>query len=182
MSTVRNLCGVLLMGSLALTAHAQDIPVITHDNVPYIDALHLSGPRVGVSYFGRAVTLTEDRFALDSGTVINPFVTQFGWQFEWMYFQTDNGSAGLFEFIPLLGGMDQGLLLPSANLLVGFRSYKGWEFGCGPNLSLAGNGFVLAAGYTFRSGYMNFPVNFAVVPGPQDTRVTMLVGWNKRSR
>ena len=163
-------------------AQVPDAPVITHNDVPYIDALHLSGPRVGVSYFGRAITVTEDRFALDSGTVINPFVTQFGWQFEWMYFETVNGSAGLFEFIPLLGGMDQGLLLPSANLLVGFRSYKGWEFGCGPNLSLAGNGFVLAAGYTFRSGYMNFPVNFAVIPGPQDTRVTVLLGWNKRSR
>jgi hypothetical protein len=65
--------------------------------------------------------------------------------------------------------------------LVGYRNHDGWEFGCGPNLSLVGTGFVIAGGYTFKNGYMNFPVNLAIIPGKENTRISLLIGWNKRS-
>ncbi len=167
---------------LVLGLQAQVVPIIEHNDVPTIAPLKLNGPRVGFTYLNQSPVLKEGEFGLSEGSRINPMLSMFGWQFEWKYFQTEDGSAGLIEFIPIIAGLEQGLALPSANFLVGFRTYEGWEFGFGPNVGLTGNGFVIAGGYTFKSGYMNFPVNIAVIPGRDNTRLSVLVGWNKRSR
>jgi hypothetical protein len=39
-----------------------------------------------------------------------------------------------------------------------------------------------AAGVTFRSGILNVPVNVAVVPSKDGTRISMLTGFNMRGR
>jgi len=39
---------------------------------------------------------------------------------------------------------------------------------------------VLAGGVTFQSGYLNIPVNLALVPSKSGARVSMLVGFNMR--
>lgn len=168
---------VVICSSLAF---GQTEPIIDHNYVPSIKPLKLNGPRVGVTFLNQPANIKADGFGLDSGVSVGQIVSQFGWQFEWKYFETDGGSAGLVEFIPLIGGLDQGLFIPSANVLVGFRTGDGWEIGCGPNVSLVGTGFVVAGGYTFKSGYMNFPVNLAIIPGKETTRISLLVGWNKR--
>ena len=36
---------------------------------------------------------------------LNPFLTQFGWQFEGRLFRIPNGVSGLAEFVPLVGGL-----------------------------------------------------------------------------
>jgi hypothetical protein len=41
---------------------------------------------------------------------------------------------------------------------------------------------VFAAGVTFRSGALNLPVNFAVVPSGAGARVSVLAGFNFRTR
>lgn len=56
------------------------------------------------------------------------------------------------------------MFLPSLTTMVGVRGKSGFEFGTGPNLSLAGLGFVFAVGYNVRSGDLNFPVNLSIVP------------------
>jgi hypothetical protein len=40
----------------------------------------------------------------------------------------------------------------------------------------------VAAGVTFRSGALNVPVTFAVVPSKAGTRISMLTGFNLRGR
>lgn len=176
-----NLLTIAFILSLSPIVSAQITPVIEHNDIPTIEPLRLSGPRVGVTYINQPTKVQVDGFGLDSGMTVNPLVSQFGWQFEWKYFETANGSAGLFEFIPLIGGLDQGMFIPSANMLVGYRTPEGWEIGFGPNLSLVGTGFIIAGGYTFKSGYMNFPVNVGIIPGKENTRISILIGWNKRS-
>ncbi|CAN5418848.1 hypothetical protein BH09BAC5_BH09BAC5_17940 [soil metagenome] len=126
-----------------------------NDDAPNDNIKHYSGPRIGVTFF------SDGSVADDIGTNA---VSQFGWQFETRFFTADNGSSGLFEFIPLVGGMERGVFLPSATALIGFRSGKGYEFGCGPTLALSGFGMVFAAGTSFQMGSVCFPVNIAFQP------------------
>ena len=45
----------------------------------------------------------------------------------------------------LLGGLEQGLAIPSLNWMVGLRTSEGAEFGIGPNLTPAGAALALPA-------------------------------------
>lgn len=56
------------------------------------------------------------------------------------------------------------MAIPSLTWLVGMRTSGGAEFGIGPNITPAGTGLALAAGVTFRRGFVNVPFNVAVVP------------------
>lgn len=143
-----------------------------------ITPLELSGPRVGFTLIGSGETADNLRDNFNA----SPFITQFGWQFEKQYFALENGTAGLVEFVGLIGGLEQGLFLPSANMLVGVRSSSGAEFAFGPNISVSGAAFALAVGHTYRSGSLNFPVNFAVVPSSKGVRFSLLFGFNAQTR
>jgi len=133
----------------------------------------LSGPRLGLTIVGgkMAEKLKEDYDA-------TPVITQFGWQFEWRFFAVEDGATGVVEIIPLLGGMEQNLFLPSLSGLIGLRSPEGLELGLGPNVSVSGASIVFAGGFTKRAGQLNIPINFAVVPSPNGTRFSFLVGFN----
>ncbi|MEF8845219.1 MAG: hypothetical protein V5A59_07060 [Bacteroidales bacterium] len=134
----------------------------------------LSGPRIGVTYVrGEAAEkLREDFDAV-------PIVSQFGWQLEWRFFSMEDGPDGVVEFVPLVGGVEQNLFLPSLNFLIGLRSPKGTEAGIGPNLSPTGASLVLAVGFTAQAGKLNIPFNLAFVPSQKGARFTLLIGFNK---
>ena len=150
-------------------------PVVGDDRAPY-DHVRLSGPRLGFTVLtGGAARRADERFGVD------PFLTQFGWQFETRLFRLPNGTAGLFEFVPLIGGLEQGKFLPSINALLGVRGAKGAEIGIGPNVTPVGVGIALAAGTTFRTASgVNFPVTAAVVPGQGGVRLSLLIGFTTR--
>ena len=145
------------------------------------ESMNLSGPRLGVTFLSPGVvsSLRDDPgVGIDIGSVIS----QFGWQKEKRFYSGENGITAVTEWIFLFGGLDQGLVIPSFSWLVGLRSMKGVEFAVGPNLSPTGAAIAAAAGVTFRSGNLNFPVNLAVVPSKAGVRVSMLVGFNTRKR
>ncbi|GAB3292898.1 hypothetical protein ACFQT0_06365 [Hymenobacter humi] len=162
-------------------AFPNDVPVVNNasPNDAILDEpIHLDGPRIGVTLLShRVVTHAKDR-----GTDLNPFLTQFGWQFESRLFRLPNGMSGLVEFVPLVGGLEQGKFLPSLSGLLGIRGAKGFEFGVGPNLSPLGGSIVLAMGTSIQSNGVNFPINLAVVPGSSGVRVSLLMGFNARHR
>ena len=79
-------------------------------------------------------------------------------------------NQGIVEWIALIGGMESGLFLPSISSMVGARTSKGIEFAMGPNLSLGGIAMVFGAGYNFKSGKLNMPVNIGFVPGRKNTQ------------
>ncbi len=172
---------ILFCTSIVLSVKAQNTDSIktkSFTSSKVITPVELSGPRLGFTY----ITPGESADVLEKDLGMTPFFTQFGWQFETQYFALENGTAGLVEFVGLIGGLEQNKFLPSGSLLIGVRGPSGGEFAFGPNLSLSGASFVIAAGHTFKNGNLNFPVNFAVVPSSKGIRFSLLFGFNAQTR
>jgi hypothetical protein len=129
----------------------------------YAQVENFSGPRVGVTYMTPG-SMIDNLQEWDNVGEIRPYFFQFGWQYETRFMDV-GGTAGIVELIGLVGGFEQGLFLPSVSSLIGLRTSKGFEFALGPNVSLAGAGMVFGAGFNFKKGGINFPVNIAFVPG-----------------
>lgn len=157
--------------------------------------LKLDGPRFGMSFFTGPI---KDRFMSDrseggfNGSY--PGLWMFGYQFEKQYLNTGDLQV-LFEFIPMVNGLDQGFFMPSFTLLHGIRSNNtGLEFAFGPSIRLLkidnnhmidsradlkfGSDFVFAFGRSFKSGRMNVPINLFVIPGRNGFRAGFSFGFN----
>jgi len=124
-----------------------------------------------------------------------PGVWQFGYQFEKQYLNTGDVQV-LFEFLPMVSGLDQGLFMPSFSLLHGIRSNKtGLEFAFGPTfriirasgdnklinskgVPMLSSDFVFACGRSFKSGRINIPINVFVSPNKNGTRFGLSFGFN----
>ncbi len=187
--------------------------------------IKLSGPRMGASMaFGDAAkVLTEEKSK--GGFDMYPLNFQIGWQFEKQYISAGDFQA-LVEFIPMIGGLESGRIIPSVTFLNGFRIGKaGWEFAFGPNFRIISKadgffdyegdlgpkgewhldkdwnlpeknpntiesrldsrgfaqlstGLFIGAGRTFKSGYLNIPINFYVVPRKEGTIAGFSFGFN----
>ena len=138
--------------------------------------LELSGPRFGLTMLSDGVMEKLAERHIDIGSTIS----QFGWQFEKQFYGGAGGVTALNEWVALIGGLDQGVAIPSLSWLVGLRTKEGAEFGVGPNVTPAGAALVVSAGVTFRAGVLNVPMNFAVVPTKAGTRVSVLTGFTMR--
>jgi hypothetical protein len=151
----------------------------SHQALPPVAAqATLAGPRFGLTLLsdGIVAKLAEREIH------VRPYITQFGWQFEKQFFTRDSGATLVTEWVALVGGLEQSVVLPSVSWLVGLRTRDGAEFGIGPNITPAGTAMVFATGMTFRTGAVNVPVNVAVVPSKSGTRVTILTGFSLRRR
>ena len=138
--------------------------------------INLSGPRFGITVLGPGnVDALKER-----DITVRPLVTQFGWQFEKRLYTNRDGLTTLTEFVPLISGLEQGVVLPSLNWLVGVRGPSGIEFGIGPNITPIGVGLVVAGGVTVRSGALNIPLNFAIASSKSGARVSIMTGFNLR--
>lgn len=106
-------------------------------NNPYETILRADGPRMGISFMtGLNGQIIQNKRS-NGGFEGNPYMFQFGYQFERQYLNEGNFQA-LFEFIPMITGLDQGRFIPSFTFMNGLRSNKsGWEFAFGPSLSFA---------------------------------------------
>ena len=82
----------------------------------------------------------------------------------------------------LVGGAEQGALLPSLSWLVGMRGTGGGEFGIGPVVSLTGANLAIAAGFSNKFGEVYVPWNLVVVTGKPGLRVSLLTGFNMNRR
>lgn len=157
--------------------------------------LKLDGPRFGMSFFTGPI---KDRFMEDrskggyNGSY--PGLWMFGYQFEKQYLNTGDLQV-LFEFIPMVNGLDQGLFMPSFTILHGIRSNNtGLEFAFGPSIKLlqvdknmmidsredlsVSSDFVFAFGRSFKSGRMNIPLNIFVIPSKTGFRTGFSFGFN----
>jgi hypothetical protein len=143
------------------------------------EIVNLEGPRVGVTFLSDGV---RERLQQGFRKEVGPAITQFGWQKEKRFLSSPDGFTGVTEFVGLVGGMDQGLLIPSFNWMVGVRTAGGVEFAAGPNLTPWGTGMAAAAGVTFKAGNLNVPLNFAAVRSRSGVRVSVLAGFNARRR
>src|SRR5262245_35431013 len=115
---------------------------------PVARTLSLAGPRFGITLLSDDTIAKLSEHDID---VRSP-IAQFGWQFEHEFYGKQDGPTVLNEWVLLLGGLDQGVAIPSLNWLVGLRTKEGTEFGIGPNITPAGVALALAAGVTLRAG------------------------------
>lgn len=106
-------------------------------NNPYYQTLSLSGPRMGYTFFTGEMAKTIRLPKNEGGYDAYPAFFQMGYQFEKQYLNEGKWQA-LFEFIPLISGLDQGLFIPSFTAMNGIRNNKnGLEFAIGPSLNLS---------------------------------------------
>jgi hypothetical protein len=106
-------------------------------NVPEHSRLNLSGPRMGITMFSGETAKRISAPLAEGGLDGTPVMFQFGYQFETSYLN-QGGLQALFEFIPVITGLDQGQVIPSINILHGLRSNKnGIEFAFGPNFNVS---------------------------------------------
>ena len=121
-------------------------------NNPYTLRLRSDGPRMGATFATGYLADVLTRPAAEGGYDGNPYMFQFGYQFEKQYLNEGNFQA-LFEFIPMITGLDQGQFIPSITLLNGLRNNtNGWEFAFGPTFSLS----------KYSDGYINDQNQFIV--------------------
>jgi hypothetical protein len=137
----------------------------------------LSGPRFGVTFLTKEM---RDSVAAVFEKEVGAVITQFGWQWERQFTNNGGGLTPVTEWVVLVGGLEQGVLLPSFSWMVGLRTQGGAEFGVGPNLGAGGIGMVVALGITKTSGNLNIPFNLAVVPSNEGLRVGLLAGFNSQ--
>jgi hypothetical protein len=157
------------LASPASAQHSRSMPVRV-DAMP----VNLSGPRFGITFLPPALS---DSIGSRMNRKIQPVISQFGWQVETRLFTADTGLTVLTEMVGLVGGLEQGIALPSGSWLVGLRGSGGTEVAVGPNISAAGAGLAIAGGIDNHSGDVNFPVNMAVVMGRGGMRLSLLVGF-----
>ena len=137
--------------------------------------INRSGPRFGLTWLGGGIV---DTLRSQRNIDVAPVTTQFGWQFERQFASLESGPVALNEFIVLIGGLDQGVFLPSVSWIVGIRTPGNFELGVGPNANPAGVALAFSGGYTFRAGALAVPVNVALVPSKYGMRVSALTGFN----
>lgn len=105
-------------------------------NNPYKLRLRSDGPRMGFTVFQGSLAERLADSKNEGGFEAHPVMFQFGYQFEKQYLNEGNFQA-LFEFVPMITGLDQGLFIPSITIMNGLRNNKnGWEFAFGPTFSV----------------------------------------------
>lgn len=106
-------------------------------NNPDVKRLNHSGVRMGVVHIlgdnGDILKKPTGQGGYDASATL----FQFGYQFETQYLNQGR-VQGLFEFIPTITGLEQGLFLPSLTVLHGLRDNKsGLEFAFGPTFGVS---------------------------------------------
>jgi hypothetical protein len=163
------------MAAVLVAAVVQTVPADAQRPQDLVRELDRSGPRFGITWLsGDIVDTLSSKYDVD----VAPIITQFGWQFERQFASLENGPVALNEWVILIGGLDQGEMLPSLTWLVGLRTQSNFEIGVGPNITPAGVALAISSGVTFRVGALAVPVNLAIVPSKLGPRTSILTGFN----
>jgi hypothetical protein len=161
--------------ALAAVVVIQSAPAGAQQPQDLVRELNRSGPRFGITWLSADIVDTlRTKYDVD----VAPIITQFGWQFERQFASLENGPVALNEWVLLIGGLDQGEILPSLTWLVGLRTPGNFEVGVGPNITPAGVALAISGGVTFRVGALAVPLNFALVPSKLGPRTSILTGFN----
>ncbi|MFH0895595.1 MAG: hypothetical protein V2A54_14260 [Bacteroidota bacterium] len=140
---IRNMTSVTITEMFGKTADAQLKKSLSKRynyenavNTPEEPILVSSGPRMGfIGYSGSTAERIMAPKAVGGFDNI-PFMFQFGYQFERAYLNEGRVQA-LFEFVPMITGLDQGRFIPSFSIMHGLRNNRsGWEFAFGPSISV----------------------------------------------
>jgi len=138
---------------------------------------NMGGPRLGVTYIPGKGKMVQELKKNDIGQTIS----QFGWHFEYAVIPKGGGPSFVIEFIPLVGGVEYGKLIPGATLAMGVRMPSGIEFGMGPNGIYNGDdvisSLVLALGKSFNYSGVSIPINLVFSTNPDGNRISVIFGY-----
>jgi hypothetical protein len=145
------------------------------------------GPRVGVGYMmDTPEHFTQSLREMFPTGDYYPVLTLFGITLEQRIVLGQTRSHFAFQELVLIAGLEQGIALPEAAVLIGYRDYSGLEFGIGPIVHLSGFGVVAALGWTFayRGVYVPVDISFTIPTGDRPGVVSLTTGFNfqRRSR
>lgn len=143
------------------------------------------GPRIGGSYImDTPENFTTGVSTLYPGGSYFPAVTVFGVTIEERILLGQTRSHFAFQEVVLIGGLEQGIALPEAAVLIGYRDYSGFEFGIGPILHLGGISVVAALGWTFSYQGVYVPVDISLIIPNTDrpASISFTTGFNFQVR
>jgi hypothetical protein len=135
------------------------------------------GPRLGIS----AVVQNPRDFSDEMQSLLGdwsrkyfPVYSEMGIQAQQLFPLGSTRSYLTFQQTVLLGGLDQGMPLPSAYMTLGYRLPFGLELGLGPYVTVASPGgtpvfalsIVYALGWTFVTPGFSVPVSLLFIPLP----------------
>ncbi len=130
-----------------------------------------SGFRIGGTYLDKdKITIGETEYKTGH------FIMQFGYQKEHLISNTNEKGEFYFANILLFGGLEKNLFFPSWTGLIGLRTNSNFQFGIGPNISLAGISLTLSGGKNFEWGNANVPLDLAVIFSKNGLRISLLTG------
>jgi hypothetical protein len=140
---------------------------------------NLSGPRMGITFFPDGGALSASLKSRGLG----PFMSQFGWHFEYLVVPEREGPMFSVQFDPLVGGVEYGSFLPGATFALGARFPGGFEFGLGPNILVGGDkgvnsSLVAVIGKSFNYGGFSIPVDFVLATSPSGSRFSIIFGYS----
>jgi hypothetical protein len=171
----------------ALIAAVAALPLQAQTEEAYADttqefqSLHLSGPRLGVSY---AINSNAAQLKRLSNAHMGRYLSQFGWHFEYVVSPRVKGPSFVVEAIPFIGGVEYGKIIPSATVAMGVRLPAGFEFGMGPmayftgdNKNPVGTSLVVAIGQNLVYNSVNIPLNLAIATSPDGARLSFVFGY-----
>lgn len=138
------------------------------------------GPRLGFTILYNSNT-KEYGISKDDSLIllkdIPAVITQFGYHYDLSLYMS-NKINPLVQFDGLVGGVENGLFLPSLSMVIGYRFYDVFELGLGPNISLSGAGVIAAIGLNAKNENIYFPINLAFVYSEGRYRISLLTGFN----
>jgi len=172
MSKVKNVLAAVIVALSLSSAVATDM-----DEPVCLSKVNITGPRMGMTgVVGHGKFYDEIK-----SHEMNAAYSQFGWHFEFKVAPDGYTPSFVFEIIPLIGGIEYGLAIPSLTLPIGVRLQNGFELGMGPNLVMGYPNFstsiVIAAGKTFSYHGVGLPINIAVATGKGGTAASLLFGY-----
>ncbi len=151
--------------------------------------LLLFGPRLGISAVIQDPGDFDDNMQSllhDSSRSYFPVYSEMGVQAQQLFPLGGTRSYLTFQQTLLLGGLDQGMPLPSAYMTLGYRMAFGLEFGLGPYVTVASPGgspgfafsMVYVVGWTFVMPGFQLPITLTFVPLPSyvNPQISVLAG------
>jgi hypothetical protein len=169
----------LLLGVMVVETEAQ---TVNRQDQTRLERRNMGGPRLGVTYVFGEGKLYQDLKDNDMGRVIS----QFGWHFEYQVVPEGGGPEFVIQFVPMIGGVEYGKVLPVAALAMGVRFPGGLEFGMGPEVMVTEDGLksalLLGIGKSFNYGGVSIPVDLVMTRNLDGTRLSIIFGYSIQKR
>lgn len=173
------LLAFLLTGGFAQQDEGEQKLILVRQN-------RLNGPRLGITYVFENENLDRDGTLAPrlSARGIDNIISQFGWHFEWVVAPESGGPAFATQFMPFVRGVEYGIVIPSASLMLGIRMPVGIEFGMGPDVMATFDekepvvtSLMIGFGHTVRFGGVRIPIKVALSTSKAGNHISFVFGY-----